>query len=220
MGGLMFERVKIINGLEYRYIVRNERIGKRVKQIVVKYLGSVQPVYKKTKKETRKSNAWLFAKKPTEAESNELKKSLSSTSAFTRDRARIILFSADGKHCEQIAEKIGCETRKVRATIKKFNDIGLKTLERGKAKGAAPKFDEITKKLMLLHFAKSPRKFGHHFTTWTLPRFRKHLVEQKIVNSISIEMVRQILIKAGGKLKKSKRWQYSPDKEFVKKNKK
>jgi len=37
------------------------------------------------------------------------------------------------------------------------------------------------------------------------------------VDAISIETLRQILIKRGAKLKKSKRWQYSPDKEFAKK---
>ncbi len=37
----MFERAKIINGKAYRYLVRKERIGNRVKQKVVKYLGPV-----------------------------------------------------------------------------------------------------------------------------------------------------------------------------------
>jgi hypothetical protein len=43
-------------------------------------------------------------------------------------------------------------------------------------------------------------------------------MEQEVVDSISIETLRQMIIKRGAKLKKSKRWQYSPDKEFAKKN--
>ena len=69
-----------------------------------------------------------------------------------------------------------------------------------------------------MHFSKQPRDFGLHFTTWTLPRFRNHLVNYKVVESISIERLRQILDEAGARLKRSKRWQYSPDKDFDKKN--
>jgi len=46
---------------------------------------------------------------------------------------------------------------------------------------------------------------------------RRYLIESKVVDSISIETVRKILNDAGAKLKRSKRWQYSPDKEFEKK---
>jgi hypothetical protein len=80
------------------------------------------------------------------------------------------------------------------------------------------KFTDIIKKIILLHFSKSPKEFGLHFTTWTLPRFRTHLIDYKVVESISIETLRQILMKSGAKLERSKRWQYSPDKDFHKKN--
>ena len=106
----------------------------------------------------------------------------------------------------------------MRKAIKKFNSKGLKALQRGKAKGAIPKFDDIKKKIMLMHFSKTPIGFGYHFSTWTLPRFAKHLIDYKVVDSISIEKVRQILDEAGARLKRSKRWQYSPDKDFDKKN--
>lgn len=214
----MFQRTKIINGLEYLYLVRNERIGNLVRQKVVKYLGPAGPIYKKTERRTRKPNAWLFVRKPTETEHGKLKKSLASASAFTRDRARIIMSSSEGNQCKQIAAMMKFDQRKVRAAIKAFNKQGLSGLQRGKAKGAIPTFTEPTKKIILMHYSKKPRGFGYHFTTWTLPRFRKHLMESKAVDSISIETVRQIIMKAGAKLKRSKRWQYSPDKEFHKKN--
>ena len=69
-----------------------------------------------------------------------------------------------------------------------------------------------------MHFSQKPSKFNYHFTTWTLPRFRKHLMDYKVVDSISIEKVRQMLDEAGARLRRSKRWQYSPDKDFGKKN--
>lgn len=214
----MFQRTKAINGLEYLYLVRNERIGNSVRQKVVKYLGPVEPIYKKTQRRTRKANAWLFIRKPTETEQRKLKKALASTSAFTRDRARIILSSMEGNQCKQIAASMKFDQRKIRAAIKTFNKQGLKALQRKKAKGAIPKFTESIKKVILMHYSKKPREFDYHFTTWTLPRFKKHLIEYKAVDSISVETIRQIIIQAGAKLKRSKRWQYSPDKDFHKKN--
>ena len=99
-----------------------------------------EPVYNKELKRTRRSNAWLFAKQATQSEEERLKRALASSSAFTGDRARIILFSMGRKQCKEIAEKIGCDVRKVRDAIKTFNTVGLKALERVKAKRAEPKF--------------------------------------------------------------------------------
>jgi len=214
----MFERAKIINGKAYRYLVRNERIGSRVKQKVVKYLGPVEPVYNKELKRTRRSNAWLFARQATQSEEERLKRALASSSAFTRDRARIILFSMDRKQCKEIAEKIGCDVRKVRDAIKTFNTVGLKALERVKAKGAEPKFMKEQRAEMLMIASTDPKLLGLHFTTWSLHKLQKYFIEKEIVYSISIETIRRLMKSEGIKIKKSKRFQYSNDPEFAKKN--
>lgn len=215
---MTYTRIKTINGRSYKYLVAGKRIDGNVQQKVVKYLGPVNPVYKIGKKR-EKTNASVYARALTEHEKAELVKSAKSSKSFTRDRAKIILLSAQKLFAKQIAEKIGCEARKVRKAIRDFNEKGLDASQRGKAKGAIPKFDKVKTQIILMHFSKQPKSFGHHFTTWTLPRFRKHLIDYNIVESISIERLRQILMKAGAKLKRSKRWQYSPDKEFDKKNK-
>jgi transposase len=214
----MFERTKFIHGREYRYLVRNERIGKTVKQKVVQYLGPVEPIYKKELKKTRESNAWLFAGRPTASEKEKLKRALVSSSAFTRDRARVILSSLDGQQCQEIAEKIGCEVRKVRNAIKAFNKKGLKALERGEAKGAKPKFTKEQKALMLMVASTAPQKLGMYFTTWSLPKLQRYFIEKEIVDSISIETIRGLLKTEGIKVRKSRRRQYSNDPEFDKKN--
>ncbi len=103
--------------------------------------------------------------------------------------------------------------------IKAFNKKRLRALQREKAKGAEPKFTKEDKMAILIHFFRSPRDFKIPISYWTLPKFRKHLIDSKVVDSISIETLRQMLIKAGAKLTKSKRWQYSPDKNFLKKRK-
>jgi len=214
---MTYTRIKIINGKKYKYLVTGKRIDGNVKQKVVKYLGPINPIYKIGKKR-EKSNASVYARTLTEQEKTKLKIATKSSNAFTMDRAKIILLSSQKLFAKQIAEKLSCEERKVRKAIKDFNSKGLLALQRGKAKGAIPKFDDVKKQIILMHFSKTPISFGYHFTTWTLPRFTKHLTEYKVVESISIEKVRQILDQAGARLKRSKRWQYSPDKDFDKKN--
>lgn len=214
---MSYIEIKTINGKQYKYLRKTVRDGQKMNHITLKYLGPVNPTYKTGKKRNR-SNASIYVKHITNVEKEELEKATKSSNSFTRDRAKIILFSTKRLFARQIAEKIGCEARKVRLAIKSFNQKGLVALRRGKAKGAKPKFTDTTKKIILMHFSKQPKDFGLHFTTWTLPRFQQHLIEYKVVDSISIEKVRQILDGVGARLKKSKRWQYSPDKDFDKKN--
>lgn len=216
--GTMFERIKIIHGKAYRYLVRTERSGDIVKQKVVKYVGPVDPIYQKDLKKKRKSNAWLFARQVTEVEQDPLKKAQISSSAFTRDRARIILQSLKGMPCDKIAEKLGCEARKVRTAIKAFNRNGLKALERGKARGATPKFTKEQRAQMLMIASTEPKQLRLHFTTWSLSKLRDYLIEKKIVDSISIERLRQLLKAERIRLLKSRRRQYSNDPLFAKKN--
>lgn len=214
---MSYTRTKTINGKQYKYLVTGKRIDGNVKQKVVKYLGPVNPIYNIGNKRD-KTNASIYVRALSEQEKIGLDKSTKSNNAFTRDRAKILLLSSKKLFAKQIAEKMQCEERKVRKAIKAFNEKGLLALQRGKAKGAVPKFDEVKKRIILMHFSKKPMDLGLHFTIWTLPRFRKYLVENKIVESICVEKVRQILDEAGARLKRSKRWQYSPDPDFDKKN--
>jgi len=214
----MFERTKFIHGREYRYLVRNERRGDTVIQKAVKYLGPVDPVYAKEMEKTRRSNAWLFARPVTESEKKMLNTALISSSAFVRDRARVVLSSLDGERCKGISGRIGCDVRKVRNAIHAFNTKGLKALQKGKARGAEPKFTKEQHAKMLMIASTEPSKLDLHFTAWSLPKLKRYFIENEIVDSISIESIRQLLKSEGIKLKKSKRRQYSNDPDFAKKN--
>jgi transposase len=190
----------------------------------------VEPVYKKALKKTRKSNAWLFARQATESERKELKDASVSSAAFTRDRARIILFSMEGKKCKEIAEKIGCEVRKVRIAVRAFNQKSSEALRRAKAPGAKPRF---TKHQVQSHCLQRSRELKcrrlyllthkswgcrANFTTWSLPKLKKYFIEKNITDSISIESIRQIIRSERINLKRSRRRQYSNGPEFDKKN--
>lgn len=213
---MVYIETRTIQGKKYRYLRMSVRLGKKMKKITLRCLGAVNPIYRKKIKK-RKTNASIYARQITEKERTELEKALHSSSAFIRDRAKIILLSSEKLSAVAVALKVGCEARKVRMAIKAFNKKGLKALERKKSRGAIPKFTEYDKKSILLHFSKSPREFGIPISAWTLPRFRKHLIEKQVVSSIGYETVRRILLKAGAKLNQSKRWQYSPDKKFLRK---
>lgn len=206
-----------IKGRKYKYCVQNYRIGDKVKH-KKKYVCPVEPVNKAQRKKWQGRKPEIFVRQLTKEEKDSIEKTTKSEVAFARDRAKILLLSSKGVSVKEISKRSSCEIRKVRAAIKSFNSNGLQALQRGKAKGAIPKFADITKKIILMHFSKTPMSFGYHFTTWTLPRFRAHLIDYKVVESISIETLRQILMKSGAKLERSKRWQYSPDKDFHKKN--
>lgn len=211
---MVYIEIKTINGKKYKYLRRSIRTEGKIKKITLKCLGPVDPVYRVRKK--RKTNASLYARSIDGKEKEALRKALQSSNAFTRDRARIILLSMKKYASPRIAEKVNCDKRKVRNAIKAFNVLGIKALERGKSSGRKPKVSETDKKIILIHFAKSPREFGIPISAWTIPKFAEHLRKNKIVD-ISDEWVRKILLKAGAKLTKSKRWQYSPDKNFLKK---
>jgi hypothetical protein len=206
-----------IKGKKYKYAVDNYRDGNKVKHKKT-YIGALEPINKAKRKKGGGRKPKVFARQITSEEKTLLEKAIKSQNAFTRDRAKIILFSSQSFKVIEIATKLSCEIRKVREAIKLFNKNGIAALQRSKAKGAVPKFTKETKQIILMHFSKKPKDFDLHFTAWTLPRFTQHLIDYKVVDSISIEKVRQILDEAGARLKRSKRWQYSPDKEFSKKN--
>lgn len=215
---MAYFEIKRIKGREYKYLRQSVRLPDgRVIHKNARYMGPVEPCYKTVK--GRKDSSWIFVREISEKEKTQLEKGSSSQDVFIRERSRIIVCSSGHLTCLQIAKKMGCDVRKVRRAIKAYNEKGLNCLIKRKAKGAKIKFDKEVQDKIMSHFSLNPLEFGHCYTVWTLPRFRKHLMEQEVVDSISIETLRQMIMKRGAKLKKSKRWQYSPDKEFAKKNK-
>ena len=208
--------IKTIHGKKYKYLRKSIRAGNKVRHVTLKCLGPVQPIYKTGK--SRRTNASIYVRSLEQDEIRVLKKAMRASDAFKRDRAKILLLSSKGYFAGQIAEKIGCDARKVRNAIKTFDEKGLKVLERGKAPGAKPKFTKEQRAEMLRVVSTEPKLLDLHFTTWSLPKLRKYFIKNEIVDSISIESIRQLLKSEGMKIRKSKHFQYSNDPEFAKKN--
>ncbi|HWQ96191.1 MAG TPA: hypothetical protein VN368_02340 [Candidatus Methylomirabilis sp.] len=53
----MFERIKKINGHEYRYLVKSVREDGKIKQKVIKYLGKVTPSQEEKPEREEKDNS-------------------------------------------------------------------------------------------------------------------------------------------------------------------
>ncbi len=216
---MAFTEIKTIKGKQYKYLRKSIRKGDKVVHVNVEYLGPVEPIYKTGKLEkARKSNASVFVRELTQEEHETLKKLTKSSDSFKRDRAKILLLSSVNEPSKQIAEKTNSDVRKVRNAINSFNEKGILALERGKAKGAALKFTDEQKAKMLKAASTEPIKLGLHFTTWSLSKLRNYYLKDSIVQSISLESVRRLLKSEGMKIKKIKRFQYSNDEEFDKKN--
>lgn len=213
---MSFIRIKIVQNKQYKYLVKCERVADRVKQNVVMYIGPITPIYKI--KKDRKSNAHLFAKAPTADERRALEHATASSSAFTRDRTRIILLSLDKLPCEEIAENVRYNRRKVEIAINAFNKCGIRCLERKKSTGAPLEFTREQRAEMLRIATTSPLTLGQSFTTWSLRKLRDYLIREKIFTKISHESIRRMLRAEGFRVKKGKRFQYSNDPDFVKKN--
>lgn len=213
---MTYTEIKTIHGRKYKYIRKSIREGNKVRHITIKCLGPVDPIYKTGK--SRKTNASIYIRPLKQDEIKMLKKATKSSDAFKRDRTKILILSSKGYFAGQIAKRIGCKVRKVRKTIKSFNKIGLKSLKRGKAKGVKPRFTKEQRAKILQIVSTDPTTSGLPYTTWSLRKLKKYLIDQNIVDYISINTIREILKSEKMKNKKSKRFQYSNDPEFAKKN--
>ena len=217
---MSFVETKIIGGREYRYERTSYRVGNKVRHKTVRYLGPVEPVNKQHRKKSTGRKPKIFVRQLTQEEKDVVEHASKSNDAFMRERAKAIIHSSQGLKVSEICKKMGKEKRSVLSAIKEFNRNGLACLQRGKTTGRKPKFTPQQKAEILAVVNTDPRKHGKNFTVWSLPKLKGHIIENKIVDHISIETLRQILRHGNKKYKKSRKWLYSNAPQFAKKNSK
>lgn len=108
-------------------------------------------------------------------------------------RLMIVQMSAQGKRVPEISEEVNLHPINVRKWIHRFNKQGFEGLRSGKSPGRPPLFTEDQRMQIADIAAKNPRSLGLQFSRWSLQRLRKYLIEEGIVNCISVETVRQII---------------------------
>ncbi|MCB0136178.1 MAG: helix-turn-helix domain containing protein [Caldilineaceae bacterium] len=108
-------------------------------------------------------------------------------------RLQIIMLSAEGKRVPEISEEVNLHPINVRKWIHRFNRYGLDGLRSGKSPGRPPVFSDDQRNRIIEVANTNPRLLSMHYSRWSLQRLRRYLIEQRIVDHISVETIRQIL---------------------------
>jgi transposase len=163
----------------------------------------------------------IFVREPSAAERARLEAGLRASDAFTVRRAQIVLASAEGRRPRAIARELRCATQTVRNGIRAFNATGPEALSAGSSRprSAAPVLGEAERERLRAILHQSPRAFGHARSTWTLDLLAREAHGQGLrPTELSVETVRQALLRLGVGWKRAKRWLTSPDPAYAQKN--
>ena len=134
-------------------------------------------------------------------------------------RAQVILASDQGSKVPDIARRFYfCEAH-VRRIIKSFNEKGFFALEAKYAIGRPKKFTEEQRSIIIETALCPPDLLGEPYRRWSLPKLRDFFVREKIVDSIAVETVRQMLKTAKVKIRRTKTWKECNHPELASKKK-
>ena len=114
-------------------------------------------------------------------------------SVRTVNRARILLLADEGMSDEEIADTLGAGIATIPRVRKNYSEGGLdKALKEKKRSGTPVKIDgRVEATVTMLACSDPPEGYGR----WTLELLADKLVELKVMDSISLESVRNLLKK-------------------------
>ena len=126
-------------------------------------------------------------------------------------RAQVVLASAQGSKVPDIARRLYFSAQHVRTIVKDFNAHGFSALEPKYVGGRPRTFTEDQRGLVVETALCPPDLLGQPFRRWSLAKLRDFLVAEKIVASISLETIRQILKAHKVRLQRTKTWKECND---------
>lgn len=126
-------------------------------------------------------------------------------------RAQVILASAQGSKVPAIAQRLYFSPQHIRTIIKDFNATGFDALAPKYSGGRPPKFSAEQHSLIVATALCPPDLLGQPFRRWSLAKLRDFIIDEKIVESISLETIRQILRANKVKLRRTKTWKECND---------
>lgn len=126
-------------------------------------------------------------------------------------RAQVILASAQGSKVPDIARRFYFSPQHVRTIVKDFNAHGFSALTPKYGGGRPRTFSEDQRGLIIETALCPPDLLGRPFRRWSLSKLRDFVIEEKIVESISIETIRQILKANKVRLQRTKTWKECND---------
>ena len=138
----------------------------------------------------------LYVRDLGQIEKRELESWLASDDPDLQHRARVVLLSALGYRVPEISEKLNAHPANLRKWIHRFNQESCEGLMTVRAGGAKPRISEDQKARIVALARRRPRELGLTFTSWTLHKLADAAQKREIVDSISHESIRQILMDA------------------------
>lgn len=134
-------------------------------------------------------------------------------------RAQVLLASAQGAKVPAIAQRLYFSDQHVRTIIKAFNAEGFAALTPKYCGGRPPTFSEEQRSLIIEYAKCPPDLLGRPFKRWSLAKLREFVIAEKVVASISIETIRQILAATKVRLRRTKTWKECNDPQLRSKKK-
>jgi len=137
----------------------------------------------------------LYVRELDEIDRERLAELASGADSALRQRVRVILLSAEGYRVPEIAQILGAHPANLRKWIHRYNENhwrGLLTVR----SGGKSRFTAQQKAAIVALARTRPRDLGLNYTSWTLHKLAHSAQECGIVETISHECVRQILIDA------------------------
>jgi len=126
-------------------------------------------------------------------------------------RAQVVLASGQGSKAPDIARRLYFSPPHVRAILKAFNAHGFDALAPKYGGGRPPRFTPEQHSLIVEAALCPPDLLGWPFRRWSLAKLRDHLVREQIVDSISLETIRQVLKARRVRLQRTKTWKECND---------
>jgi transposase len=105
----------------------------------------------------------------------------------------------------------------VRKIIHAFNKGGLSSLEARYGQGRPVIFTVAIRRSIRDVVLSPPHALGLPFGVWSLPKLQEYLMAQRIVPTISLEWLRQILRAEKVSLQRTKTWKQSNDPDYAQK---
>jgi transposase len=138
--------------------------------------------------------------------------------ATVAKRAMVVLHSFQGFSPPKIASMIFWSEAWVRQVIKDYNRMGRDALYPKKNPGPEPKFTPELRRVIVQFALSRPKDHGWQGpSSWSLDLLRESLVEEGVLESISRERLRQILIEESVTFQSVKTWKSSKDPKFAEK---
>jgi transposase len=129
-------------------------------------------------------------------------------------RAQVILMSEQGYKASEIAESTYLNVVYVRELIRRFNSEGISLLKERTRSGRPVTFTDEIKAEIVEHALSPPHLLGEPYTVWSLEKLKEYLIKTKVVKTISIEKLREILKEHKVSLQRTKTWKESKDPAF------